>query len=177
MPNKELPWAGSAIGALMSLMPLGMGLYIILIALNFIPTADENFSAPRSIVAGAGFVFFVAGLLMLMGLVFSAEELRLPVMLWIQFLLILAVMTVFSGLFLWTGFGPGERTFQTSTSIGPVSTHGQGNEGVGRIVFGGVGLLSSLGTLWYAIVQTNNLFRGQFKSIFERKNSGRDSPD
>lgn len=170
-------WVPTLIGLVMALFALGMGSFIMLSALDIIPSPPLDPENPRLLVAAAGMVFFLAGILALMGSIFSPAELRLPVMLWIQFLLILTVMAVFSGLFLWTGFGPGERTFQTSTSIGPISTHGQGNETVGRILFGGFGLLCGLGTLWYAVAQGRNLFRGRFKSLFERNLTGRDAPE
>jgi len=167
--NRQLPgWVGGCIGAFMALTFLGMGLFVILTSFGVIPAPDENFHAPRIIVAAAGLVFFLAGFLMLMGVIFSAEELRLPVMQWIQFLLVLAVMTAFSGLFVWTGFGPGERAFQSSTTLGPVTTYGQGSESTGRILFGGFGLLCGLGAAWYAYAQTKNLINGNYKSIFDR---------
>jgi hypothetical protein len=153
----------------MALFALGMGSFIILSAFNIIHTAGINPDNPPIVIAAAGMVFFLAGLITLMGSIFSPEDLHLPVMLWLQFLLILAVMAVFSSVFLWTGFGPGERTFQTSTSVGPISTHGQGNATMGRILFGGFGLLSGLATAWYAYAQVKNLVNGQFKSMFDRK--------
>jgi hypothetical protein len=167
-------WVPGCIGLVMAIIALGMGSFIMLSALDIIPSPPLDPENPRILVAAAGMVFFLAGILALMGSIFSPEELRLPVMQWIQFLLILAVMAVFSGLFLWTGFGPGERTFQTSISIGPVSTHGQGNETTGRILSGGFGLICGLGTLWYAIFQGNNLLHGRFKSLFERRPDGQD---
>jgi hypothetical protein len=163
-------WVPGCIGLVMAFIALGMGTFIMLSAFNIIPSAKINPENPPIIVAAAGLVFFLAGLITLMGSIFSPEELRLPVMMWLQFLLILAVMAVFSSVFLWTGFGPGERTFQASTSVGPISTYGQGNATVGRILFGGFGLLSGLATAWYAYAQVKNLVNGQFKSMFDRKN-------
>lgn len=162
-------WVPSCIGLGMALFALGMGSFIMLSVFNIIPSPPLDPENPPVIVAAAGLIFFLAGLITLMGSFFSSEELRLPVMMWLQFLLILTVMAVFSSVFLWTGFGPGERTFQTSVSVGPISTHGQGNATVGRIVFGGIGLLSGLATAWYAYAQVKNLVNGQFKSMFDRK--------
>ena len=162
-------WVPGCIGLVMALAALGMGSFIMLTAFDIIPSPPINPENPRILIAAAGLVFFLAGLLTLMGSIFSPEELRLPVLLWIQFLLVLAVMATFSGLFVWTGFGPGERSFQTSTTLGPVTTYGQGNATLGRILFGGFGLLSSLATAWYAYAQTKNMVNGQFKSIFDRK--------
>lgn len=173
--KRQLPgWVGGCVGALMALIILGTGLFIILISTNLLPFPEENFKAPRPVITAAGLVFFLAGFLMLMGMIFSPGELRLPVMQWIQFLLVLAVMVAFSGVLLWAGFGPGEHEFQSSVGAGPVSVRGQGNEFVGRLLFGGFGLLSGLGTAWYAYTQTNGLIHGRFKSIFERRPGGQD---
>jgi Ca2+/Na+ antiporter len=159
---------GSCMGAIFALIFLGAGLVIILASLNIIKTPEESFNAPRLIILAAGMVFFLAGLTISLGVIFSQVELRLPVMLWIQYLISLAIMISFCTPFLWAGFGPGEREFQTSAMIGPIATSGRGNEGFGRILFGGVGLLCSLGTAFYAIKQPGRIIRGEFKSLFEQ---------
>jgi hypothetical protein len=167
--NSNVPsWVGGCLGFMMAMAFTGAGLFIILVSFDLIHSSPENFHAPRMIVACIGLVFFLAGLLMFMGVIFSAEELRHPILLWLQFLLVLLAMAAFSGVFLWVGFGPGEREFQTSASIGPVSTTGEGNSVIGRIMFGGFGLLCGLGTGSYAYTQTSNLILGQFKSIFDQ---------
>jgi Ca2+/Na+ antiporter len=167
--NTQIPnWIGSCMGAAFALIFLGAGLVIILTSLDIIKTPEENFNAPRFVVLAAGMVFFLAGLIISLGVIFSREELRLPIMLWIQYLISLAIMISFCTPFLWAGFGSGEREFQTSTIIGPVATSGRGNEGFGRILFGGVGLLCSLGTAFYAIKQPGRVMRGEFKSLFDQ---------
>jgi len=166
-------WIGSCMGAAFALIFLGAGLVIILTSLNIIKTSEENFNAPRFIVLAAGTVFFLAGLLISLGVIFSREELRLPVMLWIQYLISLAIMISFCTPFLWAGFGPGDREFQTSTIIGPVATSSRGNEGFGRILFGGVGLLCSLGAAFYAVKQPGKIMRGEFKSLFDQDHQDR----
>jgi hypothetical protein len=169
--KKKVPgWVGSCLGFAMTFMFLGMGLFAILISLNIIQSPEENFKSPHAVVGAAGLIFFLAGLVMLMGLIFSAEELRLPILLWIQFLLVLGALAAFSGVFLWTGFGSGERQFSTSTSIGPVATSSSGNETVGRLLFGGFGLLGGLLTVSYAVNGTRSLINGEFKSVFDQNN-------
>lgn len=57
--QKEVPgWVGGCVGSVMALVFLGMGLFILLTALNIIPSAEENYNAPRPVVAAAGLVFF-----------------------------------------------------------------------------------------------------------------------
>jgi hypothetical protein len=63
------------------------------------------------------------------------------------------MMAAFSSVFLWVGFGSGERSFQTETSFGTVSTTGHGNELTGRCLFGMFGLATTLGTLYYMVSQ------------------------
>ena len=167
--QKEVPgWVGGCVGSVMAFVFLGMGLFILLTALNIIPSAEENYLAPRPVVAAAGLVFFLAGFLLFIGSIFSAEELRLPIMLWIQFLFVVTAMAAFSGIFLWVGLGPGEREFQSSTTFGSVTTRGTADDITGRILFGSVGVLCSLGTVLYACVQIVNLINGKFKSIFDQ---------
>ena len=155
-------------GVAFALIFLGAGLVIILTSLNIIKTPEESFNAPRFIVLAAGMVFFLAGLIISLGVIFSRDELHLPVMLWIQYFISLAIMISFCAPFLWAGFGPGEREFQTSTTIAPFTTSGRGNYVFGRILFGGVGLLCGLGTAFYAIKQPGRIMRGEFKSLFDQ---------
>ena len=54
------PWVGGCIVLIMSLSFLGMGLFIMLISFDVIPTPPENFNAPRIVVAAAGLVFALA---------------------------------------------------------------------------------------------------------------------
>ena len=167
--QKQVPgWVGSCMGAVFALMFLGAGLLIILTAADVIHVSDENFKAPRTTVIAAGLVFFLAGIYITMGVVFSQEELRLPVMLWVQYLLALAMMASFSAPFLWAGFGPGEREFSQTTTLGPVRVSERGDETTGRILFGGVGLLCGLGTLWYAVSAPGRIIRGEFTSMFDQ---------
>jgi len=70
---------------------------------------------------------------------------------WLQYLLLVGRLGVFSAIFLLVGFGPGKREFESSMSIGPFTTSGKGDEVIKRVMFGGFGLLTGLGTRWHAI--------------------------
>ena len=95
---------------------------------------------------------------------FSEEEMNSPLLAWVWFLLRLAVMVAFSSVFLWVGFGPGEREFQTTSLFGGVTTTGEGNSSFGRFLFGGAGLLFGLITLWISFVQFRSLIQKTFHS-------------
>jgi hypothetical protein len=68
----------------------------------------------------------------------------------------------------WSGLGPGKRGFQTSIAIGLSTSSGRGNEVFGRVLFGGVGLLCSLGAALYAVKQPGKIIRGEFNSLFDQ---------
>jgi hypothetical protein len=59
------------------------------------------------------------------------------------------LLILFAGVFIWVGLGSGERTFETSTTLGPVTTSGEGNPVVGRCLFGGFGIGTLLAGLFY----------------------------
>jgi hypothetical protein len=67
-----------------------------------------------------------------------------PLVKWLSFILILAMMSAFALPFLWSGFGPGGRNFQISTSIGPVTTTGLNNESAGKTLFSRIGIVAGL---------------------------------
>lgn len=153
------PWVGGCIVLIMSLSFLGMGLFIMLISFDVIPTPPENFNAPRIVVAAAGLVFALAGLMIFLGGSFSEEEMNKPFLAWVWFLLRLAVMVAFSSVFLWVGFGPGEREFQTTSSFGGITSTGEGSSFFGRFLFGGAGALFGLVTLWVSYASFRKLIQ------------------
>jgi hypothetical protein len=57
------------------------------------------------------------------------------------------MLAAFASIFLWVGFGPGEREFSSSTSFFLITIINQGNEIIGRILFGGCGLVMVLVTV------------------------------
>jgi len=81
---------------------------------------------------------------------FSAGAQQLPAYQWLEFIIVTLFLVAFGAIFLWVGFGPGERAFQTETSIGPVTTSGEGNPILGRCLFGTFGLGTLIGGLFYA---------------------------
>lgn len=156
------PWVGGCVVLIMSLSFFGMGLFVMLISFDIIPTPPENFNAPRSVVAMVGLVFSLVGIMIFLGGSFSEEEMNSPLLAWIWFLLRLVVMVVFSGVFLWVGFGSGEREFQTTSSFGGVTTTGEGSISFGRFLFGGAGVLFGLITLWVSFLQFRSLILKTF---------------
>jgi hypothetical protein len=142
------------LGLFLSLPALAMGGYILAVSLDVIHADPSFFKAPREVVAAAGMCFFLGGGWTILKSVSWAYGGDTPMVNWMSFFLVLTMMAIFTWLFLSTGFGPGERHFNVSTSIGPVTTSGPGNETVGRIFFGSFGVLAALGTLYYAVTQS-----------------------
>jgi hypothetical protein len=67
------------------------------------------------------------------------------------------MLTAFSAVFLWVGFGGGEREFSSSGSFLFFTISGEGNDVLGRIVFGGGGIFATLITGYYAINQARKI--------------------
>ena len=163
--TKPLPtWVGGCIVLVMSLSFFGMGLFVMLISFDVIPTPPENFNAPRIVVAAAGLVFALAGIMIFIRGSFSEEEMNSPLLAWVWFVLKLVVMAAFSSVFLWVGFGSGEREFQTTSSFGGVTTTGEGSSSFGRFLFGGAGVLFGFMTLWVSFIQFRSLMQRTFSS-------------
>ena len=90
---------------------------------------------------------------------FSEEEMNKPFLALVWFLLRLAVMVAFSSVFLWVGFGPGEREFQTTSSFGGITSTGEGSSFLGRFLFGGAGVLFGLVILWVSYASFRKLIQ------------------
>ena len=127
---------------------VAMGGYIMAISLGLLPADPEAFKMPRLFVAAAGAVFVLGGLMVVLQGSFGPGSQQTPVFLWLQFFLLTSFLLAFGSIFLWVGFGPGERAFQTSTSFGPLSTTGQGDSLVGRCLFGAFGIGTLLAALF-----------------------------
>jgi len=134
------------------------GSFVVLIAADIIHADPSSFNAPRWVVGAAGGVFMIAGIMVALQGSFGPEGMQTKLYLWLQFLFGMALMVLFSSVFLWVGFGPGEREFSTTTSLGPVSVSGSGNVSMGRIMFGGGGLLMLFFTIAMAVSQLKNIF-------------------
>jgi peptidoglycan/LPS O-acetylase OafA/YrhL len=147
---------GLAFGAVFALA----GGYILAISLNLIPVDPERFKAPRLVVAAAGMVFLLAGTWVAFQTASPFAQ-DTPLFRWTQYFLMLIMMGAFAVVFLWAGFGPGERQFETSTSLGVGNATGSGDEAGGGCIFGGFGLLAALGVLYYAVTQPGRILRSK----------------
>lgn len=135
-------FAGMAFGGLFFLV----GAFIVMIAANIIPVDESSFNAPRWVIGAAGLVFMLAGTMVALQSAFRPNPEQSLLYLWLTLFLGTFFMIVFSSLFIWVGFGPGEREFSSSSSFGPVTTSGAGNASFGRLIFGGSGILMLLMT-------------------------------
>ena len=152
--NKQVsPGCSLAFGIIFGGIFAFVGAYIVAISFDIIPVNPENFKAPRLVVAAAGMAFFFAGVWVAFQAGLGSVGGDTPFARWAQYILTLAIMVAFVSVFLWAGFGPGDGQFQTSSSIGPLTTTGTASEAEGRCIFGGFGVLAGLGVLYYAITQ------------------------
>ncbi len=142
---------------LSALIPGGLfalvGAFVIAISLDVIHTDPADFHAPRIVVAAFGLVFFLAGTLVFQQRIAAAFGQDSTWIRWSQFILILVTMLAFSSIFLWTGFGSGERVFTQSTRVGPVTPSSPGSDASDRLFFGGFGVLMLLAALAFAILK------------------------
>ena len=135
---------------LVGILPTLVGFVIILVAADIIHADPASIHAPRWVLALAGMVFAFAGLSTLSQSLFTPAEQRSPALRWTQYFLGLGIFASFAATFLWIGFGPGERQFSGSASFLFFRASGQGDELLGRIIFGGGGILSALLTAYFA---------------------------
>ena len=119
------------------------------ISLGLLPADPEAFKAPRLVVAGAGAIFVLGGMLVLLQGSFDPGGQQTAIYKWLEFFIVGGFLILFAAIFMWVGFGPGERTFQTETTIGPVTTSGEGDSLTGRCVFGVFGLGTLLAALFF----------------------------
>ena len=127
-----------------------VGLVILLAGLNIIPFNLPSSEIPRWMLSAIGTMFFCIGIFAVTR-AFPPATQQSALCQWLQYFALVGGLGAFSAIFLWVGFGPGEREFESSTTIGPFTTSGKGDELIGRVLFGGFGLLTGLGTLWIAI--------------------------
>ncbi|HZQ61828.1 MAG TPA: hypothetical protein VFC24_10790 [Casimicrobiaceae bacterium] len=112
---------------------LAAGAGIIAIALGWIDIAPTP-GTPRWVVGLAGSVFAFAGVALLL----PPQDSRA------QNLIGALLLSAFAAIGLWIGFGPGERHFLASLSGGAAVASSGGHEGLGRFVFGTMGVLVAL---------------------------------
>jgi hypothetical protein len=159
-PKQISPGCSLALGITIGGVAALFGAYIVAISLNIIPSDPNSFEAPRSVVAAAGMLFFLGGVWAAFQSGLGAWGADTPMAKWMQYILVLVMMVIFASMFIWIGFGPGGRSFQTTTSIGPITTSGSGSESSGRCIFGGFGVLAGFATLVYAVRQGMKMING-----------------
>ncbi len=103
-----------------------VGVWILLVALDVVPTDPSTLYAPRWVMGLCGLVFLGAGALIWINLHGS------PWMSDTAAFVIIASMALVAS---WIAFGPGDRHFGGSIGLGPISV-GTANSTLGRIVFG-----------------------------------------
>jgi hypothetical protein len=150
MDDKPLP-IGWAIG-----LPLFFGglvavpgLLLILTGLNIIDIYPEFKDGPRWVFSILGLPFFAWGV-WIASRAFEGKEGENSIIAQIAgHILILANLIPMAGIFLWGGFGPGERNFRVETTFGSHSVTSTGDELVGRLIFGGVGIVMAVLAVLY----------------------------
>lgn len=149
-PQKDPQQRGQLAGLLFALPFLGFGLFFILASTDLLGfTLTPSPGVPLWMVTAAGVLFLLGGLMMALQVIFPDQaSQQTQAYRWIHFLMVGLLLLVFSGIFLWIGFGPGERHFQSGFSFGNFYQPGNGDEMVGRLIFGGAGLLTGLLGLW-----------------------------
>lgn len=154
MDDKPLP-VGWAIG-----LPLFFGglfavpgLLLILTGFNIIDIYPELTNGPRWVISILGLPFFSWGV-WIASRAFEGKDGDNSITTQIaKHFLILANLIPMAGIFLWGGFGPGERNFRVETSFGPYSVTSPGDELTGRLLFGGAGIFMAVISLLYVHTQ------------------------
>lgn len=148
MDDKPLPlgWV-IALRLFFGGLPAVPGLLLIASALGI---TDAIPWATRMPIWGAllvGLPFIAMGAMIALGFQnFGGEDTSVPA--GVKLVLLLSFLVPMALLFLWGGFGPGEREFTVTTTIGLpfISTEatGPGDELTGRIIFGGTGIFMTI---------------------------------
>jgi hypothetical protein len=126
---------------------VAIGLCIIAIACDVIHVDPQAFHAPRWVVACAGSLFFLVGLL-----IASQDQ---PASLHVK-LLAAMFFSMFATVFGWVGFGPGPRAFSTTTVVLGVASHAASSERSGRIVFASVAVIVGVAAVaaWWRLMRS-----------------------
>lgn len=142
---------GDATAAILGFVFTAVGGFIMFAAADLIHIDPEGLHAPRWVLGIIGLMFFLAGVMVIAQGIAGPGAEQVILFQWLQLILVVGMMAAFAIVFIWVGLGPGEREFQGSTSIGPITIFKESSQLVGRCVFGGFGLLTGLGTLVFAI--------------------------
>lgn len=125
-----------------AILSFATGLGIVALAAGWIPMSEESVHAPRWVIGACGAVFIMAGAM----IVAPENAVR-----WRNFMSAV-FMTVFAAIPGWIAFGPGERQFSGSLSVGAVTQFTQPDVSTGRIVFGAGAVLIGVWAAyaWYS---------------------------
>ena len=141
---------------------VAIGALIFLMAVDVIHVPDEDIYAPRWVLAAVGVAFALAGVMVTLNGLKSGFGDH-PVFKWAYNALLVLFMIIFVIPFHWVAFGPGDRSFNSSTSVGAVSvSQGGGGELGGRLAFGLGAILVDLLILYmiYRVIQGKDLSKG-----------------
>ncbi|MFT3728665.1 MAG: hypothetical protein QM759_12645 [Terricaulis sp.] len=114
-----------------ALAACAVGAFVMLVGLRIIPSNESDFHAPHWVVTAAGLAFVCAGIAA--GLGADQQTWRRIVV----ELAVLAIVAAFAAIAGWIGFGPGARHFEGGLPFISAAA----NDAVGRVLFGGVGVL------------------------------------
>ncbi len=121
-PEQMSPAGRAAVAAITTLL----GAILVALAAGIIPADERMFNAPHWVVGACGFLFIVAGFLVIVP----------PEMPRMKNFLGAMMLSTFAAIPGWIAFGPGQRAFGGSFSFGSITSASHPGETTGRIVFG-----------------------------------------
>ena len=129
---------------------IGSGLGVV----NIIPWASDGPFMLRLALILSGLPFASFGVMIaLQPFLGEFGEEKTPIAEGIKHALLLSFLIPIAFFMLWGGFGPGEREFTRITTVGSEVTTSSGDELVGRILFGGIGIVITILILLYVHTQ------------------------
>lgn len=137
------PRAAAVLGALC----VAMGLLVVLVAADVIPTDAQGLHAPRWVISAGGLFFVAAGVALATFSAPGAPEAAGRTT-WRSVLLGGTVVGLLAAIFGWIAFGPGERRFGGGLAGPFVSVGGPASEWSGRVAFGIGAVLMGLFLIW-----------------------------
>ncbi len=136
---------------LMALLFLGVGAALVLLGAGIIPADPSAFNDPPWVIALIGGTFMLGGgMIALFGAGPNFKSTAL--FQWLQYAATVGFLGVFGIAITWVGLGPGHRAFSASV-FGIMIADNRVNEWLGRVLFGGFGLLILAVALWLAITE------------------------
>jgi len=141
-------------GYLTGFLMMLMGFFVLAIPFGLIPTDPSSIHAPGWVLVVFGGVFVIAGLWVIFARAVRQDTTEAS---WINFLFTLIVLIALTAICLWIGFGPGQRFFVANDSLTGMRTSLTTDPTLGRIFFGGFGILLALATAAFAILQGRRL--------------------